>query len=169
MKRYREANKDRLREKRLHWEDANQVHRAEYDKAYREANRESRREYARQWALSNEGKVRGYRRHTNHTPAARAARARYAANNPAKMAAQWAAREARKLQATPVWSDRGACDALYDLARLATELTGIKHSVDHIVPLRGKTVCGLHVQWNLRVVSQGENSTKGNRYWPNMP
>lgn len=47
--------------------------------------------------------------------------------------------------------------------------TGIEWQVDHIVPLQSEFVCGLHNEFNLRVISQSENSSKKNRYWPDMP
>jgi hypothetical protein len=75
------------------------------------------------------------------------------------------ARQARKLMATPQWltkQHRDAMEAVYVAARKATELSGFNCHVDHIVPLKGENVCGLHVPWNLRIVSQSYNSKKRN-------
>lgn len=59
-----------------------------------------------------------------------------------------------------------ACKEAYDKARMLFDLTGIKHDVDHIVPLMGKTVSGLHIYNNLQVIPASENRSKGHLKWP---
>ncbi|MGN6661604.1 MAG: hypothetical protein ACTHKN_21675, partial [Achromobacter mucicolens] len=61
--------------------------------------------------------------------------------------------------ATPPWADRDAIAAVYREAQRMTQQTGALHVVDHIVPLRGRIVSGLHVHWNMRVVHWRENAT----------
>lgn len=70
---------------------------------------------------------------------------------------------ASKFNQTPAWADLDLIAEAYQEA----EYHGLH--VDHIVPLRGKTVCGLHVWDNLQLITKSENSAKGNRHWPDMP
>jgi uncharacterized protein YdaU (DUF1376 family) len=76
-----------------------------------------------------------------------------------------AGRNATKLNATPKWltkNQRSDIAAIYAEAATKTASTGVRHQVDHIIPLRSKIVCGLHVAWNLRVITAEENMRKSN-------
>jgi hypothetical protein len=66
-------------------------------------------------------------------------------------------------KATPKWVNRNEIQAVYVECRRRSADSGIPHHVDHIIPLRGKGVSGLHVPWNLRVIPAVENLRKGNR------
>lgn len=75
-------------------------------------------------------------------------------------------RRAKKLQATPQWLTTNDLDQIrefYFLAKTASEVFGVKCHVDHIIPLQGKEVCGLHVPWNLQVLEASANISKGNK------
>lgn len=81
-------------------------------------------------------------------------------------------RRARERRATPPWLSsvqRTMIAILYARAEKQTADTGELHVVDHIVPLDGKLVCGLHVPWNMRVTHWRENAVKAWHTWPDMP
>lgn len=75
-----------------------------------------------------------------------------------------AARRAGLGKATPPWADRRAIKAIYADCMARTQATGVPHEVDHIVPLKGEMVSGLHVHWNLRVITATANREKSNRH-----
>ena len=82
--------------------------------------------------------------------------------------AKTAKRKALKLSATPKWADKNKIKTEYALAQWCTDVMGTPYHVDHIVPLKGKTVCGLHVEANLCVIPAADNISKSNHSWPDM-
>jgi len=99
----------------------------------------------------------------------RQSKRKYIKNNPHKALANCRKRQASKITATPFWANLFFIEEAYHLSSVRSKATGFKWEVDHIVPLRSKLVCGLHVEHNLAVVPQKINRTKGNRWWPDMP
>jgi hypothetical protein len=86
--------------------------------------------------------------------------------NPEYYKALTSVRKRRHRNATPKWlgaEEKLAMRKLYLQAMDLTKLTGERYVVDHIVPLLSDEVCGLHVPWNLRVITQEENLRKSNK------
>lgn len=111
--------------------------------AWRKANPEKARASVRQWERENpeRGLERGRR---------------WSKKNPAYIRAKQAKRRAVKLRATLPGFD-GEIRAFYEACPPGM-------TVDHIVPLQGKNICGLHVPWNLQYLTGPENSAKGNKF-----
>ena len=99
-------------------------------------------------------------------------RAEYKDRNVDVVRADTSIRKRRHREATPAWltkEEKLQMRDLYVQARKMTALTRERYVVDHIVPLRGEAVCGLHVPWNLRVITQGENLKKSNKLVDHPP
>lgn len=71
---------------------------------------------------------------------------------------------ADKIQRTPDWADIKAMQIEYELAAWCSKVMGEKYHVDHIIPLRGKLVSGLHVPSNLQVIPASKNLIKSNQF-----
>ena len=77
-----------------------------------------------------------------------------------------ALRDRHIIQRTPAWADSAAIAAVYEHRDRLVEQTGIAHHVDHVIPLRGVLVSGLHVHNNLQVLTAEANMSKRNHYAP---
>lgn len=102
----------------------------------------------------------------NNLESERAVRRKYYQENKTDYYANKAKRRAATLQRTPKWlnsSHFNAIKAFYFKAKYLRE-NGFDCEVDHIVPLQGNDVSGLHVPWNLQIIEKSKNRSKGNRY-----
>lgn len=85
---------------------------------------------------------------------------------PSRSCAKYMRRKAAKLKRTPPWLTQEhfkEIEQIYMDAQQVSKDTGVLHHVDHIIPLRGEVVSGLHVPWNLQVLTASQNISKGNR------
>lgn len=93
-------------------------------------------------------------------------RRKYDKLHPEKANALNAKKRASKLQATPKWLTKEQLKEIEFFYHVAAEFkswTKVNLEVDHIVPLQGKEVCGLHVPWNLQILPRSINASKGNK------
>lgn len=83
----------------------------------------------------------------------------------AEKAAAWQRYRAARLQATPKWADLEAIEKIYEECRAKNKKAKRKlFQVDHIIPLRGRNVSGLHVENNLQIITKKANRTKSNKF-----
>ena len=147
-------------------------------KAEWQRGNETRDEYFREYNQSEAGQKakRGYYARNKDAVKARAQarpteekhhhRKKHKAANPDLYRELVNARRRRFRQATPKWltaEDKLQIRMKYRLAIELSRRMGVLHVVDHIVPLQGETVCGLHVPWNMEVITQDENLKKSNK------
>lgn len=88
-------------------------------------------------------------------------------NNPGKNIARNANRKAGKRKRTPKWLTRHHRKQIEDFYILTKELQWLceeKLHVDHIIPLHGQNICGLHVPWNLQIICESDNLSKHNSF-----
>ena len=138
----------------------------EYFAEYREKNRETLREYKRAWRLENKQKQqeKNAEYYKLNQEKIKQYQLTYKKQNPAKVNALSKKRKVSKKLRTPCWLSEIHFERIenqYRLANLLTKVTGQLHHVDHIIPLHGKTVSGLHTPSNLQVILAVENLKKG--------
>lgn len=129
---------------------------------------DAQRDHAAEYAANQEHKrkqaIKYYYKDVTTSRAKQLARQK---NNLPMFAANAAKHRAAKMQRTPQWlteDDHWMMEQTYEFAALRTKIFGFAWHVDHIVPLQGKKVSGLHVPWNLQVIPAMENISKNNKF-----
>jgi hypothetical protein len=134
-------------------------------KEYRAKTRDAHKSYMRLWHAKNAVDQIEYRaKYRTENPDYFA---EYAKNNRAKITAKTRHRQAAVLNRTPCWltkDDAWVMQQAYELAALRTKMFGFDWHVDHVIPLLGKRVSGLHVPTNLQVIPAKDNLRKNNKF-----
>lgn len=152
QRKWDEAN----REKKAAWRAANKERLKNLSKQHYEANKD---EYIKRSAIWRE----------ENNEKRKAILSKHKKNNRAKHTADTAMYRAMKDQRTPSWLtefDLLKIKCLYQVAAMYTRESGEPWHVDHILPLRGELVSGLHAPANMRVIRGVENMRKNNNYAP---
>ena|ERR1017187_1681536 len=121
----------------LKWENDHKDEIKTNYKTWKSANRDKTRAHSKKWSKANRAKMNAYE----------------------------ANRRAAKLYATPKWLTKEQLKEIQSYYELAKELQWLSEEpleVDHIVPLQGKNVSGLHVPWNLQILPESLNCRKSN-------
>ena len=168
MEKYMAANRDAVLAQRREFYRANQPRMLSAVKQYRDTNKAetlaSKRNYYRKNREACLAVVRKWRDENQASWYAA-----WASKNRAYLRAKANQRRAAELRAVPSWADAKLVDEFYITADALNMWTGEWHHVDHIVPLQGKTVCGLHSQHNLQILPAAENLSKRHLHWPDQP
>lgn len=129
--------------------------------------KECKNKAKRQWTLENKEKVAAYDKKWQSLNKDKKSKnyKNWQQNNRADVNVYNSFVRAAKLKRTPLWADQEKIKAYYDVCAFFNEVNGyIKYHVDHVVPLQGKLVSGLHVQNNLQVLLAKDNCSKGNKH-----
>lgn len=147
---YVRKNAEKNKAKAKKWYEENKQQALETRKKWREANKEKMKGYAKKWGEENKD-------HKNELSRD------WKKENKEKVLANTRKRQAAKLNATPAWADKVAIEYVYYAAKVLKDVYGTTWHVDHIIPLRSSTVCGLHVENNLQLLAPLDNLKKSNK------
>jgi hypothetical protein len=166
-KRYRKNKKKRLRQNRA-WQKANPERVKENSVIYRANNAEQIKIKESIYYANNRDIILKKQsiRYENDPGKKLKMNANWDKANPGKRRAYTRNYQIRKMQAMPKWlskEQKREIESFYIKAKELEKGDGEKRSVDHIIPLKGKNVSGLHVPWNLQILTKKENSKKGNK------
>lgn len=141
-KEYYQHNREKILERQKQYDSLHKEEKRERNLQYQKDNAEKLNEYNRQYYSDNKERI-------------------LPVLNERKMR-----KNAKKLDATPKWlSNQHIADmkSIYKACKKISDKTGVKHEVDHIIPLISDIVCGLHVPWNLQILPKSQNASKRNK------
>lgn len=141
----KERNREHARQcaRNYYWKNREKC--LERGQQWRDATKGKRRVYIKQYIAKNREKVAAYN-------------AQRKKSNRAKYSALQMKRDAAKKRAIPAWANDELMELVY------AEAAHRKLCVDHIVPIQGRNVCGLHVYYNTQLLTRAQNASKGNRF-----
>lgn len=142
------------RQRKQKWAANNRDKVNAYSAKWRAENPEKRKAAVDAWRYKNPDRARSI--------VARAG-AKWSKKRRDKRAAIRAKSRARAMKSLASWANLEAIETFYIEAARLTDETGIPHEVDHVIPLNGMDVCGLHVETNLQIITRSENRKKGRR------
>ena len=116
------------------------------------------------WTEKNPDKHLFYRQSEKRRQSTNQSAKKHYANNKVYYIVKDAKRRAQKLLATTVWGQQNVESFYVKAKELEAMNPGVKYHVDHIVPLAGENVCGLHNEFNLQILTETENKRKGNAW-----
>ena len=134
-------NPERSKEIIANWNAANKEREAKRARVWRKNNPETYKRMVKEWRQKNAVTYKAY------------------------MTLQAVKRNTAKLNRTPSWLNPGQLFEIESIYNYCSSLRrlGLNYHVDHVVPLQGETVSGLHVPWNLQVIPGAENLSKSNK------
>lgn len=140
-RKYIQDNSEAVKARRLAWLRLNPDYYIKHNKDYRAKNKEQIAINAKKWRKENKGRVRLHR----------------------------ADRRARLKLRTPSWltkEDKSLTASIYEMASMLNDLTFglIGYDVDHVIPIAGAKVSGLHVPSNMQIMRSRDNLLKSNRF-----
>lgn len=140
QKQYRQEHKDRISSYMKNYRDEHRESAHQNNKKWRSENPERCLENARRWRAKNIEHMREYKSHSS------------------------ALRRAKLQQAVPPWADLEKIKVIYKKRCILSKEMGETYHVDHVIPLTGKNVCGLHVENNLQILHWKDNLKKFNSF-----
>lgn len=146
------------------WRSRNREHVNQQNAARMAAKKAQYRPTAQGWYYERGGQEYCARRYAARRAEVAAYLKQRRKDSPEVFRERRARRRAIERSATPAWVDVAALKAVYAQAVQLERDLGDRYEVDHIVPLAHESVCGLHVPWNLQIVTRSENRVKCNRF-----
>lgn len=153
-------NSGAIKNKASEWGKENKEKKEASHKKWRDSHKEKLRAYSKQYLTVPENKYKKYE-----------AGSRWKKNNLDKVSAYAQNRRAKELQRTPPWAKEIMDDYMKMLCKFRDSLTkhtGIKQSIEHTIPLQGKLISGLHLPYNLEIMSLSKNAEKQNKFTPTI-
>ena len=159
-KRWRERHPKKALKRARDWDRKNPERRRENARNSRARKSELINQKQREWRAKNPDKTRIYLRtyFEKNRELFKRLNEKWKALNPDKVRTMGRRGQAARRACMPKWADRTAIKAIYDKCPVG-------HHVDHVLPIKGKNVCGLHVPENLQYLPAIENIKKGNRVY----